>query len=326
VPLFADPTYTSFQVPDATIGTYPNGINLSGTVIGTYIGPYNPIFHTYGTLGFVRDSSGTITTLNLGDGVNGSGVPHTAPTAINSAGTIVGELEDYGYPHSFMLDSKGTITRFDPPQCSHTMSAAAGINAEGAIVGVCIWDASSSYVRKPDGTFQTFEVKGAAQTWAVGINMAYLVTGYYYEANSNNAHGFVGWPNSNLLTTFDPPGSVWTKPTSINSFGAITGSYRDAASVDHGFVRNPLGKIVSFDPVGSTTTYPAAINDAGVIVGGYKDSNGFTHGFIRDLLGTITSFDMPGSVYTRAVSINDHGVITGVITGVSKNLAFVRTP
>jgi uncharacterized membrane protein len=242
--------------------------------------------------------------------------------AINSAGTIAGELRYDGMPHSFMRDSKGTTTTFDPLPDIH-LSGATGINAQGAIVGVCYSPGGCSYVRNPDGTFHTFAVKGAVLTWAVGINVAYLVTGFYTDAN-RNYHGFVGWPNSNLLTTFDPPGSIYTVPTSINSFGAITGWYLDAAHVYHGFVRNPLGKIVSFDAPGSTVTSANAINDAGAIVGYDGDSNGL-HSFLRDPSGTITSFDYPGSTSTMAVSINNHGVITGSFWGYG-NLGFVRTP
>jgi hypothetical protein len=323
VPLFADPTYTTFYVSDnqGSQNTSPTGINLSGTIIGTYSENY--IGRTTATYGFVRDPSGTITTFDLGSGGSQAG-PYTAPMAINNAGTIVGELRYNGMPHGFMLDSKGTITTFNPP--NFPLSGATGINAEGAIVGYYYGSGNNtgSYVRNPDGTFHLFEVKGAGQTWAVGINMAYLVTGYYTDAN-RNYHGFVGWPNSYLLTTFDVPGSVSTRPTSINSFGAITGWYTDAANVYHGFIRNPLGNIVSFEPVGSQYIYPTDINDAGAIVGSYGDSNNVWHNFLRDPGGTITAIDPPG--YTapiggHTVCINDHGVITGLSGGTG----FVRTP
>ena len=323
VPLFADPTYTTFYVPgNQAYYTFPTGINLSGTVIGTYKEDY--IGGKDATYGFVRDPSGTITTFDLGSGGSQAG-PYTAPMAINSAGTIVGELRENGMPHSFMLDSKGTITSFDPLPDIH-LSGATGINAQGAIVGVCYSPGGCSYVRNPDGTFHTFAVKGAVLTWAVGINVAYLVTGFYTDAN-RNYHGFVGWPNSNLLTPFDPPGSVSTRPTSINSFGAITGYYLDATSTPHGFVRNPRGNIISFDAGEGGHTQPTDINDAGAIVGWYSDSNG-AHSFLRDPSGTITATDPPGYTGTSlgTVSINNHGVITGLVRSCCGNLGFVRTP
>jgi hypothetical protein len=67
---------------------------------------------------------------------------------------------------------------------------------------------------------------------------------------------------------------------SINPAGAITGSYADASSFYHGFLRGGNGHFTSFDPHGSTGTSPSAINTAGEITGNYTDANG-THGFLR---------------------------------------------
>jgi hypothetical protein len=126
-------------------------------------------------------------------------------------------------------------------------------------------------------------VRGEGRKIHVGLlhQRAYLVTGNDTDSQGYG-HAFAGWPNSQLLTTFDPPGSVETYPSSINSVGAITGNYMDAASTVHGFVRDPLGMIVLFDPVGSKEPEPKALNDGGAIVGFYRDSNSVAHGFVRD--------------------------------------------
>jgi hypothetical protein len=52
--------------------------------------------------------------------------------------------------------------------------------------------------------------------------------------------------------------------------GDITGSYTDAAGVQHGFVRNPYGTITSFDPPESNQTTPTRINDGGAVAGFYQ--------------------------------------------------------
>jgi hypothetical protein len=80
---------------------------------------------------------------------------------------------------------------------------------------------------------------------------------------------------------FDPPGSTYTQPNSINREGAIAGYYRDAQSVSHGFLRDRDGTITTFDPPGSTYTYPASINRVGAIAGTYNDAQGTSHGFLR---------------------------------------------
>ena len=51
------------------------------------------------------------------------------------------------------------------------------------------------------------------------------------------------------FTTFDPPGSLVTNPTSINSAGVVTGWYQDASGT-HGFLL-AKGAITTFDVTGS---------------------------------------------------------------------------
>ena len=63
----------------------------------------------------------------------------------------------------------------------------------------------------------------------------------------------------------------------------ITGSYLDAAGIQHGFVRDPYGTITSFDPPESKFTDVTGINEGGAISGYYSDQRGlgpgvgFTH-------------------------------------------------
>ena len=328
-PMLAGSAYTVIQVPGA-VSTSPHSINLFGTVTGSYTDAND----TTQAHGFVRDPSGQIATFD----VPGCTEPHpysgTTPLDINIAGTVVGVCMEYPnnrfVEHSFMRDSKGTITSFDPPQCA-TGSRAQSINAEGATVGTCYSVNSPilGYIRYPNGTFSTFNVTGAS-TFVTAINVGYLVTGTYLTGNgSNQGHGFVGFPSNQLpLATFDPPGSTYTDPMSINSVGAITGMYDDAANVQHGFVRDPLGKFVSFNPMGSQNYSVNAINDAGAIVGSYQDSNGVWHGFVRAPQGAITTIDVPGGTSTWAKDINDVGGIVGTFStdGGKTYSGFVRTP
>jgi hypothetical protein len=108
---------------------------------------------------------------------------------------------------------------------------------------------------------------------------------------------------------FDPLGSTSTQPNSINRKGAITGSYRDAQLVNHGFLRD--GTITSFDLPGSNNTQPAGINREGAIAGTYTDASDVTHGFLRARDGSFTAIDPPGSLSTSAAAINGRGEITG---------------
>ena len=56
------------------------------------------------------------------------------------------------------------------------------------------------------------------------------------DVNLNEVcHGFLK-TSSGTVTTFDPPGSTFTDPVSINPGGKIAGDYSDANNVSHGFV------------------------------------------------------------------------------------------
>ena len=110
--------------------------------------------------------------------------------------------------------------------------------------------------------------------------------------------------------------------------GVITGQYRDANGLNHGFVRSPQGVITSFDVPGSLNTFLSAINAAGVVVG-------FTlftlmavqqHGFVRNAHGVITPFDPSGSIGTVPRSINAAGVVVGFYSDGSVQHGFVRSP
>jgi hypothetical protein len=82
------------------------------------------------------------------------------------------------------------------------------------------------------------------------------------------------------FTTFDPPGSISTTATSINSGGVITGFSIDASRIIHGFVRDATGAITTFDVPNSNGTDPFSINLSGAITGYYVDASG-QHGFVR---------------------------------------------
>jgi hypothetical protein len=89
------------------------------------------------------------------------------------------------------------------------------------------------------------------------------------------------------FTTFDPPGSIFTIPTAINSNnGAVTGYYFDASFAIHGFLRSPYGAFVTIDdPAAINGTYLVGINPAGVSVGTYYDANYNLFSFVRTAEG-----------------------------------------
>ena len=129
-----------------------------------------------------------------------------------------------------------------------------------------------------------------------------------------------------IITTFDPPGSVYTYPVSINPTGAITGNYCDTTTC-HGFLRAPNGEFTTFDvPNADQGTYPESISPAGAITGQYCNATA-CGSFLRDPHGTITVIDVPGAIYTKANCIDPEGAITGFWQdGSFVDHAFLRSP
>jgi len=132
------------------------------------------------------------------------------------------------------------------------------------------------------------------------------------------------WPQAqwrHRIITFNVPGAgtgagQGTVGIGVNKRGSIVGYYADANGLNHGFVRNPDGKIIKFDPKGSTGTFVYGLNSEGAITGFYSDANNAYHGFLRAPHGKITTFDASGAGTgpgqgTITGDINDFGAIAG---------------
>ena len=124
----------------------------------------------------------------------------------------------------------------------------------------------------PDGSLRSrFRTLRAGRGIAVHCLLCCsLMLGYSPSAHAAN------------IITFDPPGSVSTDATAINSLGAITGAYFDTNGVGHAFVRNPDGTFTTFNapPDGGFDPFPSGISDLGSVTGSYEipipDSGGFS--------------------------------------------------
>lgn len=168
------------------------------------------------------------------------------------------------------------------------------------------------------------------------------------SASGGAINGVQNFSNTALLrptpttTTFDAPGAgtgpfQGTFTIGINTNGAITGWYVDAANVNHAFVRASDGTITTFDVPGAGTgpfqgTSAQAINGPGAVTGEYVDAGDVNHGFVRASDGNLTTFDVPGAGTgsfqgTIPLSNNPANVITGYyIDANNVTHGFLRTP
>lgn len=333
----------SFDAPGADTtagdynGTYASGINNSATIAGYYI-DVNDVYH-----GFLLTADGKFTTFEApGADTTAGSYNGTAPCCINDLGVITGSYYDAsGFSHGFVRGPDGKFTTFDVPGVGGYGSIPEAINLEGATVGIYT-DSNFSFhafLRNADGTFATWigpdactgnGSEGCFGSGASNINVFGIVAGGFEDDSGNFVHhGDVRSPDGKL-TTFNVPaaGTGSYQGTGcpgcalgLNLWGTVAGTYIDANSVQHGFLRNPDGTFTTFDAPGAgTSAYqgtgcpsdcPTSLNDLGAITGNYIDTNYVLHGYLRSPNGNITTFDPAGSVSTWSSGLNDSGKITG---------------
>jgi hypothetical protein len=273
---------TSFDAPGAAsgvgLGTFPIGINDLGQIVGYY----NPSSAPSNYQGFMRDSSGVFSVINV------QGRKYTQPFVINNAGQVAGcaaenvQCNDFGSKdRAFVMNSSGSISSF--AAINSVTTNPLGINAVGTITGTYI-DAQNEFhgfVRVASGQITEFDVPSSVGTRPQSINDKGLIAGFYIDA-SNRYRGFIRVAAGNI-TVFDGPGTnTETFVTQINSGGVITGYFSDS-SANHAFFRNSFGKVTSFDAPGADLqfgTFGMAINSARQITGYYLDTSNVAHGFL----------------------------------------------
>jgi len=270
-----DGTITSFD-PVGSANTFSFGVNDSGATTGYYFD-----IHDYG---FIRDAQGNFVTFDASVGGSGFG---TYPLAIGDGGEVVGSSRDQANEnHSFLRDSKGNVTSFDPPGAQE--SWALGFGPNGEILGYALLGSFYGYIRDSSGNITTFTVPGnQSSTLPFSVNRAGQISGTYYDRR-NVTHGFVRDSAGNF-TTFDAPGggnqnSQGTDAGTINEDGAITGYVVSSRNNVKGFIRNSSGTIELFRAPGAgggkgQGTYSGSINHRGEVSGLYIDASGIYHGF-----------------------------------------------
>lgn len=158
--------------------------------------------------------------------------------------------------------------------------------------------------RAQEFVFTDLDFPNAFSTWAMGLNDAKEVVGFYFGADSVR-HGFVY--NGNSYITFDYPGAVRTDAYGINNAGTVVGWYDDSSGVRRGFIKDGT-TYTTLDPPNASSTRPHDINDAGTIVGTFADNTGTS--FVYDG-SNYTTLAYPGAAFTVAYGINNAGTVVG---------------
>jgi len=186
-----------------------------------------------------------------------------------------------------------------------------------------------------DFQFTEITVPGGITPGAFGINNEGTIVGNYcLPSDPTDVRGFID--RHGVFTDVVIPGAGgdpdplfyglnWLgQLLSINDTGTAVGSYSDAHSFYHNFLRSPTGAITFLpDPSSQGTSQMQSINNEGVLVGwaGGLDSvlNGIgLHGLLwRE--GRYAQFDYPGAIGTTGTGINDEGQIVGWYVDADQN-------
>jgi hypothetical protein len=305
------PAFTTFDSPAGTT-IHPMGINNDGVIVGSFDDANS-------THGFIRSSSGTLTTYDAAN--NGAGgLEDTTISGINNVGTIAGSYSSADGAGGFTLSLNGQFSSFQ--YIPNTMPSVPGslvitsINDAGDIAGYFVnWNHCIQGFGGPPSALRGFNAAGpfvayCSTTMASAINANGDIVGSFQDQNTI-VHGYLLNLKGGLSVTIDGGGD--TRAISINSQGVVVGSTSESS-----FVRTPDGTLTSFNP--PNTSYPGSsavsINSSGVIAGNFCDAGSLCHGYIRNLDGTFTILDdhnaaaLP-SLGTTVVAINDAGQVVG---------------
>jgi probable HAF family extracellular repeat protein len=264
---------------EGTNGTYAEGINDAGKIVGYY---YDSAGLSHGFL----YSGGNYITLDFGTN------NQTFAEGINASGQIVGWYNDGSSDHGFLY-SHGVFTVLDDPAAT-VNTVPTDINASGQIVGYYQNGLNNGGLVNhgfvySNGIYTTLDHplagsnfgNGTANgTVALGINNKGQVVGYYFDVNGDQ-HGFL-YADGNYTTIDHPQGAGHTAATDINNSGEIVGYYGDNLhnNAQHGFVYDS-GTYTTLDDPSGVDTIATGITEPGTIVGHYLTSSPhFNHGFV----------------------------------------------
>lgn len=230
--------------------TTPNGINDSGSIVGSYLDNFN-VQHGFLLIG----STGTQLDVPFGSSTIASG--------LNNLGQIVGNYVGAdGRNHGFIRSPAGQYTSVDAPFPATTLTVLNGINNAGSIVGTCISSGVQHGFVVTMAGFSLIDVPAGISTRAFGINSFGQVVGSYLGPDGI-AHGFMD--DAGQFTTIDLPGaSTLTVLAGINDSRQIAGFADRSGGVYTSRLFLAIPGAIATDPIGA---FPIGINTTGTVVG-----------------------------------------------------------
>lgn len=265
------------------------------------------------------------------------GADSTALFDINNAGTMVGySVTGSGLAteaRAFVSGDGLSFTELAGP-AGAVASYALGISDGGTVVGnfhtsksldvdgTLVYGPSSGFIFS-GGSYTTFNVAGANDTFLRGISPdGRFVSGYYSTATQPGV-GFVYDTASGTLQTTSVATSVFTIMQGINAAGVAVGSdIRNDGSRPGLLFDTSAGTLSEARIAGAQRTALRSIEDDGTLAGWFRDAGGDIHGFI----GSLTDFEeinFTGASATFVEGSNRLGTIVGTANVGEFSRAFI---
>jgi probable HAF family extracellular repeat protein len=235
--------------------------------------------------------------------------------AINNSGEVVGagDPDNSGDLQSFLWQSNSGVQWLG--SLGGNLSAASGLNDSGAVVGLSYngADYQHAFLWTPANGLQdlTPDLTSLGGAFAVAINNANEVAGYYFPNGSRNTVGFT-WTEATGLQSFGPSGTL---AFAVNASGTVVGQSTFASAYKHAFSWTPDAGITDLGTLGGDSSSATGINTLGWIVGTSltSSSKGLRHGFLRMPTAAMkdlnTMSGLSANIQISAASVNDAGVI-----------------
>ena len=239
------------------------------------------------------------------------GALETHINGVNNAGVTVGSYRNKSSEHGYILNGK-KLTKLDVPKSQQNSTIANGLNADGAISVVGVYNTPSGipigFVYKNGKYTDIPGPKGALQSSANSINDSGAIVGWYVDSNEV-MHGFL--LKDEKYTTLDLPGATeGTGATGINTRGWIVLYGYNSTGATSALTKND-GK--TYKPINVPDAVASFANDldsAGDVVYEWLDSSHVAHGALLQG-GKYYKFDYPKATFTYGGGINDKSSIVG---------------
>jgi hypothetical protein len=261
-------TFTTFSVPGSVYGTFAEGINDLGEIVGYYSDSQG------NAQGFYRSAAGVLSPLNF------PGATSTEVYGINKSGAISGLYRNAQGTFGF-VEFGGVYASFVIPGESFPATEGFGINNIAQVIVYSQAIGAPTWVRSADGaTYTITSVPGAPWNVGRGINDSGQTVGtaclgpncqlpYLMEADH---------VSYSLLSV--PGATQGASAFGINNLGDIVGEGSSTTN-EFGFVRLADGAYDMLQVPGGIYTNINGINDREWIVGNFSDSTG-TYAFLAE--------------------------------------------